>query len=73
MNITKKVRDLNKSYPFKHTNNFIDNVIVVVGLICMFLGGYCLVDNYNVYNKADITQALGYKPTVTEGDRKSVV
>lgn len=66
MNITKKITDLNKSYPFKHTNNFIDNVIVVVGLICMFLGGYCLVDNYNVYNKADITQALGYKPTVTE-------
>ena len=66
MNITKKLKDLNKSYPFKHTNNFIDNVIVVVGLICMFLGGYCLVDNYNVYNKADITQALGYKPTVTD-------
>lgn len=66
MNITKKIKDLNKSHPFKHTNNFIDNVIVVVGLICMFLGGYCLVDNYNVYNKADITQTLGYKPTVTE-------
>lgn len=66
MNITKKVKELNKTYPFKHTNNFIDSVIVIVGLICMFLGGYCLVDNYNVYSNADITQALGYKPTVTE-------
>ena len=44
----------------------IDNLILIVGLICMFIGGYCLVDNYNVYNQANAVQALGFKPIVTE-------
>lgn len=44
----------------------IDNLILIVGLICMFIGGYCLIDNYNVYNQANAVQALGFKPIVTE-------
>lgn len=50
----------------KHVNNMIDNLTLIVGLICMFIGGYCLIDNYNVYNQANVVQALGFKPIVTE-------
>lgn len=66
MLITKKLKEINKKYPLKHTNNFFDNLIVVIGIVCMFLGGYCLLDNYNVYNQVTALQKLGFKPEVTE-------
>lgn len=66
MLITKKLKEINKKYPLKHTNNFFDNLIIVVGIVCMFLGGYCLLDNYNVYNQVTALQKLGFKPEVTE-------
>ena len=32
----------------------------------MFLGTYCLLDNYNVYNQVTRTQKLGFRPEVSE-------
>lgn len=66
MSVIKKLKEINKKYPLKHTNNFFDNLIVVIGIVCMFLGGYCLLDNYNVYNQVTALQKLGFKPEVTE-------
>lgn len=66
MSITKKLKEIDKKYPLKHTNNFFDNLIIIVGVVCMFLGGYCLLDNYNVYNQVTALQKLGFKPEVTE-------
>lgn len=66
MGITKRLKDIDKKHPLKHVNNFIDNFITVVGITCMLLGVYCLLDNYNVYNQANAIHNLGYKPTVTE-------
>lgn len=66
MRITKKLKELDKKHPLKHVNNFIDNFITVVGITCMLLGVYCLLDNYNVYNQATATQKLGFKPEVAE-------
>ena len=66
MGITKRLKDIDKKHPLKHVNNFIDNLITVVGITCMLLGVYCLLDNYNVYNQAIATQKLGFKPEVSE-------
>ena len=66
MNVTKKLRDINKKYPLKRVNKLIDNLIMIVGIACMFLGTYCLLDNYNVYNQVTRTQKLGYQPEVSE-------
>lgn len=66
MGITKRLKDIDKKHPLKHVNNFIDNLITVVGITCMLLGVYCLLDNYNVYNQANTIHNLGYRPTVTE-------
>lgn len=66
MRITKRLKDIDKKHPLKHVNNFIDNFITVVGITCMLLGVYCLLDNYNVYNQANTIHNLGYRPTVTE-------
>lgn len=66
MGITKRLKELDKKHPLKHVNNFIDNLITVVGITCMLLGVYCLLDNYNVYNQAVTTQKLGFKPEVSE-------
>ena len=67
MNVTKKLKEVDKKYPLKRVNKLIDNLIMIVGIACMFLGTYCLLDNYNVYNQAVATQKLGFKPEVTEG------
>lgn len=66
MGIIKRLKDIDKKHPLKHVNNFIDNLITIVGITCMLLGVYCLLDNYNVYNQATATQKLGFKPEVTE-------
>ena len=66
MSITKRLKELDKKHPLKHVNNFIDNLITIVGITCMLLGVYCLLDNYNVYNQATSTQKLGYQPEVSE-------
>ena len=66
MGIIKRLKDIDKKHPLKHANNFIDNFITVVGITCMLLGVYCLLDNYNVYNQANAIHNLGYNPTVTE-------
>lgn len=66
MGIIKRLKDIDKKHPLKHVNNFIDNLITIVGITCMLLGVYCLLDNYNVYNQANAIHNLGYKPTVTE-------
>lgn len=66
MRITKRLKEIDKKHPLKHVNNFIDNLITVVGITCMLLGVYCLLDNYNVYNQATSTQKLGYQPEVSD-------
>ena len=65
MGIIKRLKDIDKKHPLKHVNNFIDNLITIVGITCMLLGVYCLLDNYNVYNQATATQKLGFKPEVS--------
>lgn len=66
MSITKRLKDIDKKHPLKHVNNFIDNLITIVGITCTLLGVYCLLDNYNVYNQAVATQKLGFRPEVSE-------
>jgi sortase B len=66
MSVTKKLKDIDKKYPLKRVNKLIDNLIMIVGVACMFLGTYCLLDNYNVYNQVTRTQKLGFKPEVSE-------
>lgn len=66
MNVTKKLKEVDKKYPLKRVNKLIDNLIMIVGIACMFLGTYCLLDNYNVYNQVTRTQKLGFRPEVTE-------
>lgn len=66
MGIIKRLKDIDKKHPLKHVNNFIDNLIMIVGIACMFLGTYCLLDNYNVYNQVTRTQKLGFRPEVSE-------
>ena len=66
MSVTKKLKDIDKKYPLRRVNKLIDNLIMIVGITCMFLGTYCLLDNYNVYNQVTRTQKLGFKPEVTE-------
>lgn len=66
MSVTKKLKEVDKKYPLKRVNKLIDNLIMIVGITCMFLGTYCLLDNYNVYNQVTRTQKLGFKPEVTE-------
>lgn len=66
MSVTKKLKEVDKKYPLKRVNKLIDNLIMIVGIACMFLGTYCLLDNYNVYNQVTRTQKLGFKPEVTE-------
>lgn len=66
MNVTKKLKEVDKKYPLKRVNKLIDNLIMIVGIACMFLGTYCLLDNYNVYNQVTRTQKLGYQPEVSE-------
>lgn len=66
MNVTKRLKEVDKKYPLKRVNKLIDNLIMIVGIACMFLGTYCLLDNYNVYNQVTRTQKLGFKPEVTE-------
>lgn len=66
MSVTKKLKEVDKKYPLKRVNKLINNLIMIVGIACMFLGTYCLLDNYNVYNQVTRTQKLGFKPEVTE-------
>lgn len=66
MSVTKKLKEVDKKYPLKRVNKLIDNLIMIVGITCMFLGTYCLLDNYNVYNQVTRTQKLGFKPEVLE-------
>lgn len=66
MSVTKKLKDIDKKYPLKCVNKLIDNLIMIVGIACMFLGTYCLLDNYNVYNQVTRTQKLGFRPEVSE-------
>lgn len=66
MSVTKKLKEVDKKYPLKRVNKLIDNLIMIVGITCMFLGTYCLLDNYNVYNQVTRTQKLGFRPEVTE-------
>lgn len=66
MSVTKKLKEVDKKYPLKRVNKLIDNLIMIVGITCMLLGVYCLLDNYNVYNQAVATQKLGFKPEVSE-------
>lgn len=66
MNVTKKLKEVDKKYPLKRVNKLTDNLIMIVGIACMFLGTYCLLDNYNVYNQVTRTQKLGFKPEVSE-------
>lgn len=66
MSVTKKLKEVDKKYPLKRVNKLIDNLIMIVGIACMFLGTYCLLDNYNVYNQVTRTQKLGYQPEVSE-------
>lgn len=62
----KIAKELDRKYPLKRVNNLVDNLVMIVGIVCMFLGSYCLIDNYNVYNQAVATQKLGFKPEVSE-------
>lgn len=66
MSVTKKLKEVDKKYPLKRVNKLIDNLIMIVGIACMFLGTYCLLDNYNVYNQVTRTQKLGFRPEVSE-------
>lgn len=66
MSVTKKLKEVDKKYPLKRINKLIDNLIMIVGITCMFLGTYCLLDNYNVYNQVTRTQKLGFRPEVSE-------
>lgn len=66
MSVTKKLKEVDKKYPLKRVNKLIDNLIMIVGIACMFLGMYCLLDNYNVYNQVTRTQKLGFRPEVSE-------
>lgn len=66
MSVTKKLKEVDKKYPLKRVNKLIDNLIMIVGITCMFLGTYCLLDNYNVYNQVTRTQKLGFRPEVSE-------
>lgn len=66
MSVTKRLKEVDKKYPLKRVNKLIDNLIMIVGIACMFLGTYCLLDNYNVYNQVTRTQKLGFRPEVTE-------
>lgn len=68
MSVTKKLKEVDKKYPLKRVNKLIDNLIMIVGITCMFLGTYCLLDNYNVYNQVTRTQKLGFRPEVTENN-----
>ena len=66
MSVTKKLKEVDKKYPLKRVNKLIDNLIMIVGITCMFLGTYCLLDNYNVYNQVTRTQKLGFRSEVSE-------
>lgn len=57
-------RSINKI--FRHLNNAYDNAILLVCIVCMLIGGYSMLDNYNIYHQVEAKQNVGYRPTVTE-------
>ena len=57
-------RSINKI--FRHLNNAYDNAILLVCIVCMLIGGYSMIDNYNIYHQVEAQQKVGYLPKVSE-------
>lgn len=57
-------RSINKI--FRHLNNAYDNAILLVCIVCMLIGGYSMLDNYNIYHQVEAKQNVGYRPKVSE-------
>lgn len=51
---------------FRHLNNAYDNAILLVCIVCMLIGGYSMLDNYNIYHQVEAKQNVGYRPKVSE-------